>query len=191
MGHRTIIAEQNVIIAIEALYHVDRVRHLFTSHETAKRFLDHAPLELDRSREPALGAASSEPAVSSLERQLKVKLPPSYRAFLKHADGWRNYGWSRLHFLSADELRASKLRVGDKPRRDAFVICQDSLAREAVYYLDLKAPAVDGEHAVVRHKDYRRYPSFLALLVAEFEGSAQHFASTYGTRFPGVAFADG
>jgi cell wall assembly regulator SMI1 len=178
MGYGKIRTEMDVLFAVQALYHVARLNYLFGMQALGTLFKDGA--ELDRSREPSLGPANPDGKLNSLEGKLKVKLPPSYRAFLKHHDGFKNCSGSstEMQLLSIDELRASRVKAGS-----LLAIGQDS-----VVSMNFERPTGAGEFEIRAPLD-RTYPSFLSFLRSTARAEAESFASQHQTpqretRFP-------
>ncbi|WP_414548051.1 SMI1/KNR4 family protein [Anabaena sp. CCY 0017] len=56
---------------------------------------------------------ATEQQIISAESRLGIKLPPSYREFLKISNGWRNSDWTEMKLWSTDELEQFSTRNQD------------------------------------------------------------------------------
>ena len=88
-----------------AMEESQKARDVFVEimHEVSEKLEYTDAKDRDQNEKQFFGAPVSEERIDKLEDALKMKLPPSYRAFLRLSDGWKTIDGSQS-FFSIDEL---------------------------------------------------------------------------------------
>lgn len=141
--------------------------------------------KLDEERVPDFGKPCSAPQLRKLEKRLGFALPPSYRAFFEHCDGFGPiFGDARI--LSTEEIMSAKVHERIRGMDETYFDDDNTLnpfrawnavpivlGKENHYVvLDPRQVSALGEMPVV-HFDYgeeeRRFPSIVEFLVLQLE----------------------
>ncbi len=123
---------------------------------------------------------ATEEQIAQLEARLGKTLPPSYRAFLKASNGFRNPGELDSNLLSAREVDWFRTRNQETItmwKSNGLEDLSDTLAvsvfNDAVYLLNPKVVTSDGEWEAIYFSpggaSCDSYPSFWALMQQEYE----------------------
>ncbi len=142
---------------------------------------------LNEEMEPGLqelGGPAAPDAIDALETAAGFALPPSYRAFLVHHDGWRGF-WADLDLLSSSAADRAKYRANIAETLDAHcdIDPKEKIPAEALYiaasrdapsliYLDPRSRRPDGELDVVRYDrdgEQSRHGSLVEMLEEQLE----------------------
>jgi SMI1 / KNR4 family (SUKH-1) len=130
--------------------------------------------------------AATEDQIKRLEAHLGKTLPPSYRAFLKVSNGFRQPGILVWRLLPAEEVNWFRVRnqqtidilksYGDD-LSDTLEISAREIAGSAVYLLNPGVVSADGEWEVIYYAHWQgtnciSYPSFWDLMQKEYRQSA-------------------
>jgi hypothetical protein len=128
--------------------------------------------------------AATEKQVKELEARLGKVLPPSYRAFLKASNGFRQPQLLVWRLLPAEEVEWFRVRNQEtidiwksvEDLSDTLEISAREIAGSATYLLNPNVIAADGEWEALYYAHWRgtpsvRYPSFWDLMQQEYKTS--------------------
>ncbi len=146
-------------------------------------FREQDQLLFDEEYEHRLGAACTAARVDELEQRLRIRLPPSYRAFLMLHDGWTRFTGDGVVLSCADffadwvRRRIAALSVlfyerGPDPfERGAFPLVLGEDARTFLV-ADPTTARENGEMDLILYdltRESRRFPDFVAFLRYKLE----------------------
>ncbi len=169
--------------------------------DTRNAFLDPARIRPLAERGQLGSPPAGAEALARLEARLGMPLPPSYRSFLAASNGFVQAGMivpGLLPAASVGWLRDAEpdlVEAYDDPAiadtaellRSALLISERELIGTAVYLLDPRRPATDGEWPAILFAHWSPevdpYPSFAALM--EAERASLKAAASPGLRPPG------
>jgi hypothetical protein len=135
---------------------------------------------------------ATEDQITRLEARLGKTLPPSYRAFLKVSNGFRQPGMLVWRLLPAEEVEWFRVRnqetidiwKGQEELPDALEISAQEIAGSAFYLLNPKVVNADGEWEALYFASWvpgcHRYSSFRELMQKEY-----HYSVFYAERGKG------
>lgn len=136
-------------------------------------------LRFDDESPQSLGPPATAEQIGRVERALGLPLPPSYAAFLRQHNGWKDWSGGAM-ILPTDEREAPWVAKRIKQFREHFREFYNERTLDNAFivilgedepnfvYLDKSQPTGEGELEVVHtdliHGEYGRYPDFIAFL---------------------------